>query len=297
VMAIKPTVIAYDAGGATILASLVARNGIDCNFVLGGPAVKIFESRLDRTITSMELEQALNVSSEVLTGTGWSSDLEFVGICSAKEKGIFSRSFLDHWVNYEPRFTRGGVTCLPDEIVVGDEYALVIAREVFSDARVTFEKNPYFEDVREFAGEIHSANLEDEETVRVLYVAEPIRLGRGFTEWDRVDVFLELLQEAEGEDFSVTIRPHPSEEASKYENYQRRYPFVQPSSPSSLLSQIASHHVVVGCETMAMAVAVHLGKPVFTAIPEENLPCSIPLPGILPLPDSGISFIAKVKSQ
>lgn len=294
---LRPTVVAHDAGGAAILASLVARKSMGCNFVLGGPAIEIFEQRLARGIPLVPLKKALEVSSEFLTGTGWSSDLEYSAICSAKKKGIFTRSFLDHWVNYESRFTRDGLTCIPDELMVGDEHALEISRVLFPGVPIVLETNPYFLDIQETARSLNPAKTEQEGITRILYVAEPINPNRGFTEWERLSFFLDFLANGSNQDFSVTIRPHPAEDHRKYEHYEQMYSFVRPYSRSSLFDQIASHQIVVGCETMAMAVAVHFGKLVFSALPRKGSPCVIPLPGIRPLPRSADSILRMARSH
>lgn len=291
----KVTVVSHDAGGAEILASFVARNALDCYFVLAGPALGVFERRLGREVTLSMLEKAMDSSTKVLAGTGSESDLEYSAICMAKRKGIPTEVFLDHWVNYASRFTRAGVTCLPDRILVGDTHALRIAEDLFPEVPIVLEENPYFLDIQDQARDAKPRTIQEGEPVRILYLAEPIDCHRGFTEWERIDFLLRQLSASENRNFSLTIRPHPRENERKYEPFRQIYPFVEPWIPSSLFSQIIRSDVVVGLETQAMAVAVKCGKPVFSSLPPEALPCQIPLPEIKPLPVD-VESILKIRS-
>ena len=83
-----------------------------------------------------------------MTGTSWQSDLEIEAIKLANLQGKRSVSFLDHWVNYQQRFMRDGKVYFPDEIWVGDDSALKIAKEKLPGFNVKLKSNPYFEDLK-----------------------------------------------------------------------------------------------------------------------------------------------------
>ena len=65
-------IVAHDAGGAEILSSWVIRNKLEFLFVLDGPAVKIFERKLD-DCRSIQLDEAILSADWVLCGSGWVS--------------------------------------------------------------------------------------------------------------------------------------------------------------------------------------------------------------------------------
>ena len=64
-----------------------------------------------------------DTSSVVITGTGWSSDLEHQARKLAFSRNIPSVAVLDHWVNYRERFKRNGTSQLPGELWVSDAEA------------------------------------------------------------------------------------------------------------------------------------------------------------------------------
>src|SRR4051812_6760252 len=123
-------IVSHDAGGAEVLSSFVRQKGIHGLFVLEGPARRVFERKLG-AINLTPLESAIQRSEFVLTGTSWQSDLEFDAIAVARRLSKRSAAFVDHWVNYPERFTRGGKTILPDELWVGDAIAEAIALKEF----------------------------------------------------------------------------------------------------------------------------------------------------------------------
>lgn len=195
-------------------------------------------------------------------------------------------SFLDHWVNYPERFASGGTAVLPDEIWVGDEDALAVARRDFPVDRLRLEPNPYFEDLRDELRRITPPLAAG--GLRVLYVSEPVaahygdrRLG--YDEFDALSYCLRRL--AERSDVVVRLRAHPAERADKYrsliEGLDR--PSVHLSSGTSLLEDCVWADWVVGCESTAMVVGLLAGREVYTSIPPGGRPCVLPHKAIRPL--------------
>jgi hypothetical protein len=111
-------VVAYDAGGAELLSSFVRRQGLQPLFVLDGPARKVFERKLG-PVTVVPLDDALEACVSLLCGTSGQSDLEFRALGVARARGKHSAAFVDHWINFPQRFTRGNRINLPDEVWVG----------------------------------------------------------------------------------------------------------------------------------------------------------------------------------
>src|SRR5216684_1679442 len=112
-------IVSHDAGGAEILASYVSRHDIVCRFVLEGQAVNVFKRRLGG-VEICSLAQGLSACDEILCGTSWQSDLEWLAIQLAQRAGKPAIAFLDHWINYPERFIRKEVQHLPSELWVGD---------------------------------------------------------------------------------------------------------------------------------------------------------------------------------
>lgn len=275
-------VVCHDAGGAEVIASYVARNGIACRFVLEGPAVAVFRRRLG-AVTLSTLEEALGECDEFLCGTSWQSDLEWRAVARARAQGKFCRSFLDHWGHYRERFVRGGVSVLPDQIWVGDGDGLQMARAVFPDMAIALVPNPHFQDIREEIDRLPAAAAGD--GLRVLFVCEPLsehglrEFGDarhwGYTEFDALRYFHAHRQALGAVVSRIVIRPHPSESPGKYDAIGQELG-AEIGGDKSLLAEIAECHVVAGCESMAMVIGLIAGRRVVSVIPPGGRPCSLP---------------------
>ena len=117
-------IVCHDAGGAEVVSSYVIRNNLTAGYYLQGPAISIFERKLGIIKNSDSLFDLVKKSDWLLSGTSWQSDLEWGLIQEAKKQGKKVISFLDHWVNYQERFTRNNNKYLLDEIWVGEIYFL-----------------------------------------------------------------------------------------------------------------------------------------------------------------------------
>jgi hypothetical protein len=279
-------VVSHDSGGAEILSSFLLREGSRELLVLAGPAVAIFERKLG-AIHPLPLEEAVQRSAWVLSGTSWQSDLEWRAIVRARELGKPSVAYLDHWINYRERFLRGGRLCMPDEIWVGDEHAARMARSEFAGQPVRLVANPYFEDVRRSFASLRGVAVERRGPPTLLYVTEPMREHGllhygderyfGYTEEEAVQYFLQNLRFITNEVARIVIRAHPSEPEQKYAWVRERVSApVDISEDKSLIEDIAAADIVVGCESMAMVVALLGGKRVVSAIPPGGHPCALP---------------------
>lgn len=299
-------VVAHDAGGAEILSSLIARGGFapSCalRLVLAGPARAIFERKLG-ACERLTLDDALPGAGSVLTGTGWQAAFEFDARVAARRQGVPAVAFLDHWVNYRERFVRGGAECLPDALWVGDPHALALARRVLPACPAWLLPNPYFAEVREQLAARAARRPARAAGLRVLYVCEPVREAAlrlhgderhwGYTEEEALAAALAALPALGRPIVGVRVRPHPSEPAGKYDAQfaASAWP-VHRGGGVPLLDEIAAADVVVGCNSMAMVMALLAGKRVLCAIPPGGAPCSLPLSGIEMLHASAMAVSA-----
>lgn len=283
-------VASHDAGGAEILSSYVRQQGLDCQYVLAGPALSIFQRKLG-SIDVQLLPDAIRSSDWLLCGTSWQSDLEWRAIAMARELGKRSVAFLDHWVNYRERFAREGETHLPDEIWVGDVLAENMARSLFPSLVIRLVENPYFADLKRELAELSRPREFAPEHMRVLYVCEPVRehalreYGNerhwGYTEEDALRYFLANLDVLGAQVGSIVIRPHPSEAPGKYDWAREEFdlPIANGGAPT-LFEEVAASDVVVGCESMAMVVGLLAGRRVISCVPPGGKRCALPQPEI-----------------
>jgi len=278
-------IVSHDAGGAEILSSWLNRYDGSASVVVAGPAEKIFQHKCPQA-NFRSLEEALDLCTWVLCGTGWQSSFEREGIRFGRVRGKKTVSFLDHWVHYRERFEEHGQHTLPDEIWVGDQEAERMARSLFLETPVLLKNNPYVEDLQ-IEIERLSANQTHTTVARILYVCEPIgeqasiQFGNeyhwGYTEYDALRFFLKNLSSVGELPSEIIIRPHPSESIEKY---YWASDFVEVpirfGGQSTLLEEILESEIVVGCESMALVVGLLAGKKVISSIPPRGVACQLP---------------------
>lgn len=289
------TIVSHDAGGAEILSNYVLKNKENYQFVLDGPAISIFKKLLGN-IQLISLEESLVHSDTYLTGTSWQSDLEKKAISIAKQKCIRVVSFLDHWVNYKERFLFDGKLNLPDEIWVGDKDALSIANRHFPGAVIFLKENPYFESVKKYFKTQIAKRIDiDVPNPNVLFLCENISDHAkkaynderywGYTEEDAIRFFFTNLKKLKIEPRKVVFRPHPSDKVDKYHWILDSYKnfTIHISNTDTLFEQIALADLVVGCESMALIIALLAGKKVVSCIPPGGKKLELPQVEILEL--------------
>jgi len=293
---VRVLIACHDAGGAEVVSSWVRHNSdSDYWFVLDGPAKKIFERKLNVSPHWCKVEeidsQTWQSLDMTLTGTGWASSLERDAITVSKKHNVHTVAFLDHWVNYRERFgypLSDWFQNLPDEIWVGDNQALKLATSCFPKTPTKQKPNNYFIDLEKEYQTLGNPPVEFD----VLYVAEPIGDHRNreydtsrFTPYDEFDALSYALSNL-SQDTRFLLRPHPSEPVDKYHDLLLAQQAVQKwdiSRGKTLLEDLARAGAVVGCESFAMAIASHFGKPVYTSIVPGGRPPLLPQENIKPI--------------
>ena len=84
----------------------------------------------------------------------------------------------------------------------------------------------------------------------------------------------------------ITIRLHPSEKPTNFNwAISLQYPQVVKSNAKNLIEDFIQHDVVVGSDSMAMALAIMCKKRVVCSIPPKGRVCSLPFDEIEMLRD------------
>jgi hypothetical protein len=280
-------VACHDAGGAEIVSAWLRRNRgeHDATLLLDGPARAIFAAKLPHAPRTDELG-GIECFDLVLCGSSGAADLERRAVRAAREAGVRSVVWLDHWTNYAARFD-----ALPDEVWVTDEHAARLAAETLAGADIHVMGNPYLEDA---AAEIRAlTGPRDPAGERVLYVSEPTSAaaavatgdprGWGYDEHEALAGYLEHLARAADPPAAVRLRSHPAEPTGKYDAELAAFAgrLALGLSPGGTLAEdCAWADTVAGCETMAMAVALTAGRRVVCVIPPGGRPPALPFEGI-----------------
>lgn len=277
-------IVCYDAGGANqIVAQLSKIDSKMINFriMTEGPAADVFVGRFENNTFKGSIADALAGAQVLLSGTGWASSLEHNARKVAKRGGIYSIALLDHWVNYAQRFVRNGETVLPDEIWVVDEYALRLAQQTFSSLKISLMPDCYSDlQVNQI---IHLAYVANNE---LLYLMEPIRSdwGRGEPgEFQALRYFAEHLQKLDlPADTVIRLRPHPSDEPGKYDEFLSVFGHHQAFLDDGDLTHALSRaRWVAGCQTYAMTLALKAGRTVYCTLPPWAPACVLPHTGLI----------------
>jgi pseudaminic acid biosynthesis-associated methylase len=289
-------VASHDAGGAELLSSYIIKNKLTCRYSLSGPAVEIFRRKLG-TFENMSLNQTIETSQQLICGTSWESTHEIEAIGIAREQAIPSSAFLDHWYNYSERFTRGGNSILPDQIIVTDSLAMKKARRAFPAIPIIKITNPYLSELKKEISRLHrKIRKRNEEGVHILYVCEPTSAHAkaqhgdpnfwGYTEKDALKYTLDNIFRIYDKISIFTLRPHPSDPPGKYDSIIKKSALpISYATSSSLSENIANADVVIGCNSMALVVSLLTKKKTICSIPPIGPNCLLPFPKIIMMRD------------
>lgn len=278
-------VVAHDAGAANlILGWLDTLPAGQLRPVMRGPAAALWHRRFPDIAMLPSIDAALYGARALLTGTGWASDFEHDARCAAAAHGLPSTAAIDHWVNYAARFERNGTTMLPDEILVGDAFALDIARRTFPELPVRLLDNRYL--AEQVARIVPAEKIADPD---ILYVLEPIRDDWGCGtpgEFQALDYFLSH-RTALGlpETLRLRLRPHPSDPPRKYDAWIASHGSLKIVLDTSddLSEALNRAGWVVGCHSFALVVALAAGRVAISSLPPWAPSCALPHDGLIHL--------------
>lgn len=275
------SVVCHDAGAANYIISwLKTSPELNVRACMAGPAALLWAKAFP-TKPNHSLEEALEGSSVLLSGSGWASTLEHEARLIARSSMI-TIAVVDHWVNYKMRFERGE-TVLPDEIWVADEYAYEIAKREFNRLTVRQLPNIYLTNEVE-AIKLAGMNIQNDGKNSVLYALEPIRI-----QWDNsdqrpgefqtLDYFLSNLNKLGLPDtIPITLRPHPSDPPGKYAEWMAKKAAynLRIDATTSLSRAMAEATWIAGAESFVLVIGLAAGRKVVSTLPPWGHRCRLP---------------------
>jgi hypothetical protein len=292
-------IVANDAGGSEVIAAWVSVHSEHrYTFFLDGPAISIFQRRIKPDLQFHphdQLQSFLRTCDRVITSSSWGSDIEKRAWQWCRELSIESVLYADGWADFRNGFRYDGKDIYPDQIWVTNEYALAHMVKIGAPSdRIQIVENLYLKQMKDRIHEFERRIIRKPNENRILYCSENISaceaayevktkdIIRGYNEYEALAGFLELASsEKFGSNPQVRIRPHPSENSSKYmptiEPFLKRI-LIEFSIPGiSLEEDIAWAIQVVGCETTALALAVECQKKTTSCIPKKaQIQCRLP---------------------
>jgi CDP-glycerol glycerophosphotransferase (TagB/SpsB family) len=163
----------------------------------------------------------------VFTGTSHPSSSDYFEVnCikTAVKEGIYTISFIDHWVNFKLRFDELDVSEYPDEIWVVDEEAKKLAiAEGLPEKRIAVKQNPY----HYFLKHEWKSKYSNKDYLKsfqipafgtyIMFAPDPLSLRNGkknvgFTEDEALEDILSFLSEL-GKEVCLVIKCHPLQNA------------------------------------------------------------------------------------
>lgn len=276
-------VCSYDAGGGNVLAQLVHAMGLKTRYVIEGPSFAIYSALFPGF--ALQNFDFLHPDTDLLiSSTGWQSSHEFEIMEDALLKGIPVVAVLDHWVNYKERFVRNGRVISPTYFLAFNDESERIIRQEFKDPSVVRVQNFYLQrtlkEIRDIETQ-HNAKLFD-----FVFIGEPLSRSSEndlWTEYDAIKYFFKALRNYGLTDAKILVKPHPSEEVSKYNEFvPSDFKNVRIETDKDLPWILAMTEAVVGCHSMALYIAELNGNKVYTAFPDGIQP-KVPVEKAKPL--------------
>jgi hypothetical protein len=296
--------IAHDAGGAQIIAHYLAKH-VDNDGLASavlGPARSVFAAKgLEETFVECTEDNIEEVIEKIrpmviLTGTSWTTGFELRAIRKAKELGIPSATYLEHWVHFKERFgypREGWKDNLPDELWVGDKEALKMAEGMDFGKKIIFMENEYFKSVEaEYKKFLEDKSIQEQksgekEEETILFISEPMSesinsmgdsMNWEYTEYDILENVLKKLNN-NGYTGRFVIRMHPAEQKSKYNEViegSKGSIRVEVSDNKNFYVDIAPSKLVIGMESMGLVIPFLCGKRTISYLPNDNQSCPLP---------------------
>ena len=274
-------VVVHDAGAANLIAAALRAGPRAHRVTAEGPAAAIWRT-VPEAQPAASLEDALDGVGLVLTGTGWSSDLEHAARREAARRGIASVAVIDHWANYRARFVRGGETVLPDAVWVMDAAAEAEARRALPEVAVLRQPNLYLAEQAAAAGPVPPGG-------DLLFLAEPARSDWGAGragEFQALD-YLATHCAAAGVPAGTVLRlrPHPSDPPGKYDAWISAHPGAGLDTAADVAGALLPARFVAGMNSAALEIALAAGRTTIVALPPNAPPCVLPIAGLVHLRD------------
>lgn len=262
----KVLVIVHDAGGAEIIGAYINKyqKNFDFHCYTAGPAQKIFRRRKISSATIAankdKIAQIVHKHSDAtfaLIGTGWMTTIESDALMFAKSLGIKTVVYLEAWWNYRERFgypNKHWKEHLPDELWVGDKYAEVIVKKQFPTSVIKYVPNQYFAAIKADYKALKKILVKQKKNI--LFLSDCTEES-----YAALQYLLSVLSEKKSQEH-LRIRFHPADDKARYDELIAKYKRnvkIEKSSQKDITRDLLHAKLVIGTETVAMAVSVVVG--------------------------------------
>lgn len=241
-----------------------------------------------KEVVHTEEQPCFNEVETIFLGTSHpaSSDyFELNCLKQAKQKNIYTISFIDHWVNFKLRFTdaNGDIT-YPNEIWVVDEKAKQLAIEEGLPAEIIkITGNPYHQYLRDqwkpaWKGKSYFSFLNIKpDAFHIVFAPDPLSLRNtkekiGFSEVEALHDILDIVSDFNDENICLVVKCHPlqPEEILRNEMDKAKWPHVFLIKNADALELINAADVIIGFYSNFLLDAKALGKNVVRYYPGND---------------------------
>lgn len=279
-------VIVHDAGGAEVIGAYIRAHRKDAQFVAygAGPSVLVFKRLrlplrpIKDSISSITkvVRHNHDVAYALIAAPGWMTKIEINALEITKKAGLKTVVYMDSWTDERKRFGfshAGWQKRLPDIFWAGDKYAYANLARQFPHIPVRLVPNQYFRD--EIAR--YKALKRTTKPDSILFTST---IGG-----DSHELLSKLLRVLSNERHRahLRIRYHPADKRNRYYGLLQSFKgsvHAERSRERDLVKDLARTRLVVGTETMAMAIAVLCKVPTVSFIKDGAQP-TLPFPGVL----------------
>ncbi len=257
----KVLVVTHDAGGSEIIAAYVKKHLLEKDFHVyaAGPGARVFRREdipfKKVPIAKKGLSRLVQKNKDVefvLLGTGWMTTIERDALVEAKKNNLKTVVYLESWSGYRERFgypEKSWQKNLPNEMWVGDKHASVIAKNCFPQTKIKLVPNQYFHSFVKRYRDARASHMKDRGILFLSDVAPGLE--------QIFETLLAILVKKKNS-LSLYIRFHPADDRTRYDAIIKKYLKqiqVKKSTENDIVRDLLRARVVIGTETVAMAVA------------------------------------------
>ena len=256
------TAVSHDAGGAELISNYL-KNKKKVQFVLNGPAIKIFKNN-NKNLRIISLNKALNNSKLFICGTSAFSDLEKKTIIKCKKNKIKVVAWLDSWTNYKERFLLNNSLNLPDEIWVSDNYAYKKAKKIFQSVKILKKKNYYLKNIKK------KLKTKKKKIInKILYVCGLMNQNKMINKLEKISFynFFRILNKKYYKNLNIVLRYHPAE--TNFFDKKMIKKLNIKISKNKIIDDFNWCDIVVGANTMAFYLARNLNLSCYSSLPSK----------------------------
>jgi hypothetical protein len=269
--------VCNDAGVSEILSeiAIILQSDFKILYHLSGPAEDIFHRKgvLEKSIP---LDDLILKADTIVTGTGWQTSLERDARETAKRMSKKCFAVLDHWQEYRSRFRDpNGEFTFPDEILVTDTLALTLASAQIPEVPVQLIRDFHID--RLIKEVIDTTLIKHDDLFPILYLSDgqPYSIDSEFSQINQIAKLSKFRNKVEtviGAPLAqINIRPHPADISWNSPPSEILGISIKIAN-GTLLETIVKSSLVIGTDSMAMYIAMRLGKRTLSLSDESNRP-------------------------